>query len=64
MDVRQRPRPAPVGRDGAAGAGTPAGWKHFAEGREAIERELGDAGDDVRGRIRWLPIGVATAVAA
>jgi L-ascorbate metabolism protein UlaG (beta-lactamase superfamily) len=33
------------------------GWKHFREGREAIERELAQAPDDVRSRIRWLPIG-------
>jgi L-ascorbate metabolism protein UlaG (beta-lactamase superfamily) len=40
------------------------GWKHFREGREAIERELANAPEDVRERIRWLPIGVATGVAA
>src|SRR5215207_10533987 len=40
------------------------GWTHFREGREAIERALGDVPEDVRGRIRWLPIGVATGVAA
>jgi L-ascorbate metabolism protein UlaG (beta-lactamase superfamily) len=39
------------------------GWEHFKEGREAIERELTDAPADVRRRIRWLPIGVATAIA-
>jgi L-ascorbate metabolism protein UlaG (beta-lactamase superfamily) len=33
------------------------GWKHFREGREAIERELAGAPDDVRDSIRWLPIG-------
>jgi L-ascorbate metabolism protein UlaG (beta-lactamase superfamily) len=33
------------------------GWKHFREGREAIERELASAPDDVRRSIRWLPIG-------
>src|SRR5437764_1216408 len=36
------------------------GWKHFREGREAIERELANAPEDLRDRIRWLPIGVAT----
>jgi L-ascorbate metabolism protein UlaG (beta-lactamase superfamily) len=36
------------------------GWAHFREGREAIERELADAPEDVRDRIRWLPIGVRT----
>jgi L-ascorbate metabolism protein UlaG (beta-lactamase superfamily) len=35
------------------------GWKHFREGREAIERELAGAPADVRERIRWLPIGAA-----
>jgi len=36
------------------------GWKHFREGREAIERELASAPDDLRQMIRWLPIGVPT----
>jgi L-ascorbate metabolism protein UlaG (beta-lactamase superfamily) len=36
------------------------GWKHFREGREAIERELAKAPEDLRKRIRWLPIGVAS----
>ena len=40
------------------------GWKHFREGREAIESELADAPQDVQGKIRWLPIGVATELAA
>ncbi len=40
------------------------GWKHFQEGREAIERELATAPEEVRDRIRWLPIGVATELAA
>jgi L-ascorbate metabolism protein UlaG (beta-lactamase superfamily) len=35
------------------------GWKHFRQGREAVERELADAPEDVRDAIRWLPIGVA-----
>jgi L-ascorbate metabolism protein UlaG (beta-lactamase superfamily) len=35
------------------------GWKHFREGREAIERELANA-EDVRERVRWLPIGGAS----
>jgi L-ascorbate metabolism protein UlaG (beta-lactamase superfamily) len=38
------------------------GWKHFREGREAIERELAGAPEDIRSRVRWLPIGVATAM--
>jgi L-ascorbate metabolism protein UlaG (beta-lactamase superfamily) len=33
------------------------GWKHFREGREAIERELAGAPEDVRRSILWLPIG-------
>jgi L-ascorbate metabolism protein UlaG (beta-lactamase superfamily) len=33
------------------------GWKHFREGREAIEREFAQAPEDVRDRIRWLAIG-------
>jgi L-ascorbate metabolism protein UlaG (beta-lactamase superfamily) len=40
------------------------GWKHFREGREKIERELADAPEDLRKRIRWLPIGVPTSLAA
>jgi L-ascorbate metabolism protein UlaG (beta-lactamase superfamily) len=38
------------------------GWKHFREGREALERELASA-PEVRRRFRWLPIGVATELA-
>jgi L-ascorbate metabolism protein UlaG (beta-lactamase superfamily) len=37
------------------------GWKHFREGRAAIERELARAPEDIRRRIQWLPIGVAVA---
>jgi len=33
------------------------GWKHFKQGRDAIERELATAPPDVRQRFRWLPIG-------
>jgi L-ascorbate metabolism protein UlaG (beta-lactamase superfamily) len=33
------------------------GWKHFRQGREAVERVLDDAPADVRDRVRWLPIG-------
>ena len=33
------------------------GWKHFKEGRSAIERECARAPEDIRTRIRWLPIG-------
>jgi L-ascorbate metabolism protein UlaG (beta-lactamase superfamily) len=34
------------------------GWKHFREGREGIERDLGGAPADIAERFRWLPIGV------
>jgi hypothetical protein len=33
------------------------GWKHFREGRGAIEAELAQAPQGVRDRFRWLPIG-------
>jgi L-ascorbate metabolism protein UlaG (beta-lactamase superfamily) len=33
------------------------GWQHFREGRSAIESELAQAPEDIRKRIRWLPIG-------
>lgn len=33
------------------------GWKHFRQGREAIERELAGAPAAVRERFRWVPIG-------
>ncbi|HET8758804.1 MAG TPA: MBL fold metallo-hydrolase [Solirubrobacteraceae bacterium] len=33
------------------------GWGHFREGRDAIERELADAPEDIRGSVRWLPLG-------
>jgi L-ascorbate metabolism protein UlaG (beta-lactamase superfamily) len=35
------------------------GWKHFRQGRDAIQRVIADAPEDVRGCFRWLPIGVA-----
>jgi L-ascorbate metabolism protein UlaG (beta-lactamase superfamily) len=35
------------------------GWKHFRQGRAAIEAELAAAPEDVRRRFRWLPIGEA-----
>ena len=34
------------------------GWGHFKEGREAIERELASAPEEVRQTFRWLPLGV------
>jgi L-ascorbate metabolism protein UlaG (beta-lactamase superfamily) len=36
------------------------GWKHFRQGREAIEREFAKA-EDVERIVRWLPIGDARA---
>jgi L-ascorbate metabolism protein UlaG (beta-lactamase superfamily) len=39
------------------------GWKHFREGREAIESALADAPEDLQERIQWLPIGGATKLA-
>lgn len=33
------------------------GWSHFVDGRPAVERTLAAAPDDVRRRVRWLPIG-------
>ena len=36
------------------------GWKHFREGRDEIERALGDAPDAVRQMIRWLALGEPT----
>ena len=40
------------------------GWKHFREGRAAIERELASAPEEVRAAVRWLEIGEATALSA
>ena len=36
------------------------GWKHFRQGREAIEREFAAAPHEFRESVRWLPIGAAT----
>jgi L-ascorbate metabolism protein UlaG (beta-lactamase superfamily) len=33
------------------------GWKHFREGRAAVETAFARASPDVRDRVRWLPIG-------
>jgi L-ascorbate metabolism protein UlaG (beta-lactamase superfamily) len=40
------------------------GWKHFRQGREAIENELAQAPENVRRRVRWLPIGAPVELAA
>jgi L-ascorbate metabolism protein UlaG (beta-lactamase superfamily) len=33
------------------------GWKHFREGREAIEAEFAKAPAEIRDSVEWLPIG-------
>jgi L-ascorbate metabolism protein UlaG (beta-lactamase superfamily) len=33
------------------------GWAHFRQGRAAAERDLADAPEDVRRRVRWIPLG-------
>jgi L-ascorbate metabolism protein UlaG (beta-lactamase superfamily) len=38
------------------------GWKHFREGREAIEREFASAPEEIRRHFRWLPIGTEVAL--
>jgi L-ascorbate metabolism protein UlaG (beta-lactamase superfamily) len=40
------------------------GWSHFKESRDAIERELAAAPEDMRRRVRWLPIGETVDLAA
>ena len=40
------------------------GWKHFRQGREAIEREFAGAPEDFRRSVRWLPIGDPVEIAA
>jgi L-ascorbate metabolism protein UlaG (beta-lactamase superfamily) len=40
------------------------GWTHFHQGRTAIEQDLEQAPADIRGSIRWLPLGQATVLAA
>ena len=34
------------------------GWKHFRQGRNAIERVFATAPAEVRDHVRWLPIGI------
>jgi L-ascorbate metabolism protein UlaG (beta-lactamase superfamily) len=38
------------------------GWKHFRQGREAIEAEFASAPEQFRRSVRWLPIGQQVAV--
>jgi L-ascorbate metabolism protein UlaG (beta-lactamase superfamily) len=40
------------------------GWKHFRQGRDAIESEFARAPEKIRRSIRWLPIGTAVELAA
>jgi L-ascorbate metabolism protein UlaG (beta-lactamase superfamily) len=40
------------------------GWRHFREGRDAIERELAGAPEDIRRSVQWLPIGAGVEIAA
>jgi hypothetical protein len=40
------------------------GWKHFREGREAIDDEFEKATQKIRQSIRWLPLGVETEIVA
>jgi L-ascorbate metabolism protein UlaG (beta-lactamase superfamily) len=39
------------------------GWKHFKEGRSAIEREFARAPEELQARLRWVPIGTAHEIA-
>jgi L-ascorbate metabolism protein UlaG (beta-lactamase superfamily) len=38
------------------------GWKHFRQGRDAIEREFARSPDDVRRRVHWLELGAREAL--
>jgi L-ascorbate metabolism protein UlaG (beta-lactamase superfamily) len=40
------------------------GWKHFRQGRDAIEHEFASAPEEIRRSVQWLPIGVAAEVGA
>jgi L-ascorbate metabolism protein UlaG (beta-lactamase superfamily) len=40
------------------------GWRHLADGREAVERALAAAPEDVRRRFRWLALGEPVELAA
>jgi L-ascorbate metabolism protein UlaG (beta-lactamase superfamily) len=40
------------------------GWKHFRQGRAAIEAELAQAPPGVRDRFRWLPLGAPVALSS
>ncbi|HSJ73683.1 MAG TPA: hypothetical protein VK904_05150 [Miltoncostaeaceae bacterium] len=40
------------------------GWAHFRDGRQAVERALAAAPENVRRRFRWLPMGEAVEIGA
>ena len=40
------------------------GWSHFHEGRDAVERAFASAPDGLAERVRWIPIGAPTTIAA
>lgn len=40
------------------------GWAHFRDGRQAVERALAAAAENVRRRFRWLPMGEAVEIGA
>ncbi|MCW2952149.1 MAG: fold metallo-hydrolase [Conexibacter sp.] len=39
------------------------GWKHFRNGRDAIEREFASAPEEIGASLRWMPIGVGVELA-
>jgi len=40
------------------------GWAHFAQGRDAVEREFAGAPEDLRRRLRWMPLGDGVDIAS
>ncbi len=60
---RRRAVPASCGRAPPSPSTTRAG-RTSARAATAIERELADAPEDIRRRIRWVPIGIGVEVAA
>jgi L-ascorbate metabolism protein UlaG (beta-lactamase superfamily) len=38
------------------------GWKHFSQGRAAIERAFATASEEFRRSVRWAPIGERVAL--
>lgn len=39
------------------------GWKHFRQPEDHVEQVFAEADDDIRGRLRWLPLGVGVEIA-